>query len=92
MTKSSYNVRANRTRAMHPDEQFSLRDSASGTDDATEARDKALAAIAKRCLGVETLETRGWDRLDFHDCGVASIKSALEEAFLLGQTMRGPLH
>lgn len=87
MVQTSYNVGVSRTRAMHPDEQFSLRDSANNTGNATEARDKALAAIAKRCLGFPTLEARRSDSLDFRDCGVLSVKEALEEAFLLGQTM-----
>ena len=40
--------------------------------------------IAKKHLGIETLEQRFSDSLDFHDCGVLSIKAALETAFKLG--------
>ena len=41
--------------------------------------------IAKEHFFVETLETRGLDRLDFHDVSVACIKSALEAAFEAGR-------
>ena len=38
---------------------------------------KDLEKIALKCLGIPTLELRGSDSLDFHDCGVANIKEAL---------------
>lgn len=41
--------------------------------------------IARQHLGIETLETRNSDSLDFHDCGVAGIKAALEAAYRAGQ-------
>lgn len=44
-----------------------------------------LARIAFQELGVETLEVRGRDSLDFHDLSVASIKRALERAFEAGR-------
>ena len=43
-----------------------------------------VAMLAKKHFGVETHETRHSDRLDFYDCSVASIKSALEETFKMG--------
>jgi hypothetical protein len=48
-------------------------------------RDEWVAIIAKTVLGFETLETRNRDSLDFRECGVASIKAALEEAYDSGQ-------
>lgn len=48
---------------------------------------KILTGIAqKNFVGVETLETRKSDSLDFHDVAVWSIKSALEDAFIAGMT------
>lgn len=46
-----------------------------------------LALIAKDELRVATLETRHSDSLDFYDCGVASIHSALRAAFDLGRAL-----
>jgi hypothetical protein len=43
-----------------------------------------IAKIASEKLGVETLQTRGRDSLDFHELGVASIRAALLEAFEAG--------
>lgn len=40
--------------------------------------------IAASTLGVETLETRKSDRLDFQEVAVWDIKKALQEAYLLG--------
>lgn len=49
------------------------------------AKQAALEAIAADHFGVETLETRKSDRLDFHDVAVWSIQSALEAAFEAGR-------
>ncbi len=50
-----------------------------------------LTLIAQNKLGIETLETRKSDRLDFHDVAVWCIRDALEDAFkagvLLGKSM-----
>ena len=46
-----------------------------------------LLKIAKQYLGVETLESRNSDRLDFHDLSVRSIEAALKAAFEAGRTM-----
>jgi hypothetical protein len=40
--------------------------------------------IAKHFPGIETLETRGLDSLDFHDVHVESIVKALIEAYREG--------
>lgn len=40
--------------------------------------------IAVMVLGLETLETRGQDCLDFHELVVWQIKTALEAAYLAG--------
>lgn len=49
---------------------------------------QTLEQIAKKTLGLETLETRNSDRLDFHDLNVASIKAALLAAYQAGQQTR----
>lgn len=46
---------------------------------------KELEKIAKEILGIETLETRKSDSLDFYDISVWSIKEALELAYKLGE-------
>jgi hypothetical protein len=43
-----------------------------------------LTLIAHKHLGIETLETRKSDGLDFHDSAVWCIRDALEEAFKAG--------
>ena len=48
--------------------------------------DALLLEIAtKHFHSLETLETRNWDRLDFHDVAVWAIRAALEEAFEAGR-------
>lgn len=51
---------------------------------ATRKRD-IYTTIAYEHLGIETLETRGRDALDFHEVGVASLKDALKAAYRAGQ-------
>jgi len=41
--------------------------------------------IAKLTLGIETLETRNMDDLDFYQLSVYSIKKALYQAYLAGK-------
>ena len=53
---------------------------------ASNGRAVAVAVIAERHLGIETLETRNTDSLDFHELGVASIKAALEAAYEAGRS------
>ncbi|MGG2831922.1 DUF6900 domain-containing protein [Pseudomonas aeruginosa] len=48
------------------------------------AAQEHLLAIATTTLGLETLETRNSDSLDFHDLAVWSVKAALEAAYLAG--------
>ena len=43
-----------------------------------------LTMIAHQHLGIETLETRHADRLDFHDTAVWCLRDALEAAFKAG--------
>ena len=46
--------------------------------------DTILTLIAQKHLGIETLQTRHADSLDFHDTAVWCIKDALEAAFKAG--------
>lgn len=46
---------------------------------------QTLDHIAQTILGLETLDTRNSDRLDFHDLAVWNIKAALQAAFEAGQ-------
>lgn len=46
-----------------------------------------LEHIARHHLGVETLQTRKSDRLDFHDVAVWSIEAALQAAFEAGKAL-----
>ena len=51
---------------------------------AAKTMDAAIAGISGKILGLETLETRNRDSLDFHDLSVWQIKKALEAAFQAG--------
>jgi hypothetical protein len=46
--------------------------------------DTILTLIAQKHLGIETLQTRNADSLDFHDTAVWCIRDALEAAFKAG--------
>ena len=46
--------------------------------------DTILSLIAQKHLGIDTLQTRHSDSLDFHDTAVWCIRSALEAAFKAG--------
>lgn len=46
--------------------------------------DTILTLIAQKHLGIDTLETRRSDSLDFHDTAVWCLKDALEAAFKAG--------
>ena len=48
------------------------------------AAELAIAVIARRCLDIDTLETRNADALDFHTCHVGRIAQALLQAWLDG--------
>jgi hypothetical protein len=43
-----------------------------------------LTQIAQQHLGIETLQTRRSDSLDFHDVAVWCVRDALEVAFKAG--------
>jgi hypothetical protein len=49
---------------------------------------RAFEAIARETLGIETLETRRSDRLDFHDVSVWGVLEALTRAYELGRQQR----
>lgn len=53
-------------------------------------RDTTINRIAEEALGLETLETRKMDGLDFHDLSVWSIKEALEQAYEAGRQSARP--
>lgn len=53
-------------------------------------RETKLTTIAREALGLETLETRNSDRLDFHDTAVWCIKEALERAYEAGRQAARP--
>ena len=46
--------------------------------------DIILTLIAQKHLGIDTLQTRHADSLDFHDTAVWCIRDALEAAFKAG--------
>lgn len=46
--------------------------------------EELLTQIAQSKLGIETLETRKSDSLDFHDVAVWCLRDALETAFNAG--------
>ena len=46
---------------------------------------QTIETIANQMLGIDTLETRNRDGLDFHDLAVWQIKAALEAAFAAGR-------
>ena len=48
------------------------------------ARLDALASRLAAELGIETLETRNRDCLDFHEVHVAALKRVIQRAFVLG--------
>jgi uncharacterized protein DUF6900 len=44
-----------------------------------------LEITLKHFPNIETLETRNWDRLDFHDVSIWSIHDALAATYAAGQ-------
>ena len=46
--------------------------------------EQRLTQIAQTKLGIETLDTRHSDSLDFHDLAVWSLREALEAAYQAG--------
>jgi len=53
-------------------------------------RDNKLTTIAREALGLQTLETRNSDSLDFHDTAVWCVKEALERAYEAGRQSARP--
>ncbi|MCC5823394.1 MAG: hypothetical protein LAT64_02560 [Phycisphaerales bacterium] len=53
-------------------------------------RDTTINRIAREALGLETLETRRMDSLDFHEHAVWTIKDALEQAYEAGRRSAPP--
>ena len=51
-----------------------------------------LTQIAKTHLGIQTLETRNSDSLDFHDVAVWSLREALAAAYKAGAEQGVPTH
>ena len=51
-------------------------------------REASISAIAARELGLETLEPRQSDSLDFHELSVWQIKAALQRAWEAGYSCR----
>ena len=51
--------------------------------------DTILTLIAQKHLGIDTLQTRHADSLDFHDVSVWGVKSALQAAFDAGLRAAG---
>lgn len=56
----------------------------------SERINRELAEIAKTELGLETLDTRNSDALDFHDLAVWTIKRALVAAYEAGVSASKP--
>jgi len=54
--------------------------------------DTILTLIAQKHLGIETLETRRSDSLDFHDTAVWCLKDALAAAFKAGVELGVSMH
>lgn len=54
------------------------------------SRDHAVAEIARRALGIQTLEARGRDHLDFHSLAVWDIRDALGRAYEAGRQAGPP--
>jgi uncharacterized protein DUF6900 len=55
------------------------------TTEPTAAERQALDLLACRVLGVETVETRNSDGLDFHDVAVWTIRKLVAEAYEMGR-------
>ena len=54
------------------------------------SRSQAISRIAREALGLETLETRRMDSLDFHEHAVWTLKDALERAYEAGRKAAPP--
>ena len=52
---------------------------------AASSQDETIRMIAKELLGLDTIETRKSDRLDFSDQAVWQLRAALEAAYNAGK-------
>lgn len=52
-------------------------------------KQKIFTQIAQKHLGIQTLEQRNRDSLDFHDVGVVGVQQALSAAYDAGQASAG---
>ena len=52
---------------------------------AASSQDETIRTIAKELLGLDTIETRKSDRLDFSDQAVWQLRAALEAAYNAGK-------
>ena len=50
--------------------------------------EKTIADIAEKVLGIDTLETRRMDSLDFHEVAVWSVREALQQAYEAGKSAK----
>lgn len=48
-------------------------------------QDEVFLRIAKQHLGIQTLQTRNRDSLDFHDVSVGSLRAIMKAAYEAGQ-------
>jgi hypothetical protein len=49
-----------------------------------------IARIARKVLGIKTLEVQSSDRLDFHEVSVWAVQKALQDAYDAGvQSVKG---
>lgn len=53
-------------------------------DNAVRQRDAQLAALARKHLRIETIETRNSDALDFHEIDVAGLKRLMIAVYSAG--------
>ncbi len=56
----------------------------------SKARDTIINRIAREALGLETLDARNMDSLDFHEHAVWSVKESLERAYEAGRKAAPP--
>ena len=69
-------------RTMQRDERIKTKSLRAGF--AARDRAEAVAGIAKEILGLETLDTRNSDSLDFSEQAVWTLRAALEAAYTAG--------
>ena len=55
------------------------------TQPAASSQEETIRTIAKELLGLDTIETRKSDRLDFSDQAVWQLRAALEAAYNAGK-------